>query len=318
MADRKQNFDNHARLVPIYHYVAAPIFLLNLVWTLWNLRDPSFSAVLDVLVAVALIILFVSARSFALKAQDRVIRVEMRVRMRTLLPEELQGRIHEFTPTQMVGLRFAGDAELPDLGPQGARREHHRDDPHQEADHRLAGGLLPRLGACGGTPRCTEAGEGERAAGGDPCDRAWRVSDGTGCAAASSVTRGSGPAPPRNPAQHEVRESTDRSRTCHAHASARRRSQFVLDGRNGISEEKQSGRAGSPGTESDGVGPVIDIAETGTQAIPPSERDSTGHPTPSADRRAEGHWRRGGPGRVHARRIVPGPPSSLNPIVALM
>ena len=115
MADRKQNFDNHARLVPIYHYVAAPIFLLNLVWTLWNLRDPSFSAVLDVLVAVALIILFVSARSFALKAQDRVIRVEMRVRMRTLLPEELQGRIHEFTPTQMVGLRFAGDAELPDL-----------------------------------------------------------------------------------------------------------------------------------------------------------------------------------------------------------
>ena len=62
------------------------------------------------LVAVALIILFLCARNFALKAQDRVIRGEMR--LRALLPEDLQGRINEFTPTQMVGLRFAGDAEL--------------------------------------------------------------------------------------------------------------------------------------------------------------------------------------------------------------
>ena len=115
MPDRKQNFDNHARFVPVYHYVAAPIFLVNLVWAVWNLRDPSFSALLDVLVAVALIILFLCARVFALRAQDRVIRVEMRLRMRELLPEDLQGRINEFTPTQMVGLRFAGDAELPDL-----------------------------------------------------------------------------------------------------------------------------------------------------------------------------------------------------------
>ena len=115
MADQKQNFENHVRLVPIYHFVTAPIFLLNLIWTAWNLRDPSFSAVLDVLVAVALIVLYLCARGFALRAQDRVIRVEMRLRMRELLPEDLQGRIHEFTPTQMVGLRFAGDAELPDL-----------------------------------------------------------------------------------------------------------------------------------------------------------------------------------------------------------
>ena len=115
MADQKQNFENHTRYVFIYHFVAAPIFLLNLGWAVWNLRDPSFSAVLDVLVAVALIIVFLCARNFALKAQDRVIRGEMRLRMRELLPEDLQGRINEFTPTQMVGLRFAGDAELPDL-----------------------------------------------------------------------------------------------------------------------------------------------------------------------------------------------------------
>ncbi len=115
MAEPQQNFDNHARFVPIYHYVAAPIFLVNLVWAVWSLRTPSFSALLDVLVAFALLIVLLYARGFALKAQDRVIRLEMRLRMRELLPEDLQGRIDEFTPTQMVGLRFAGDAELPDL-----------------------------------------------------------------------------------------------------------------------------------------------------------------------------------------------------------
>jgi len=115
MADQKQNFDNHVRFVPVYHYVAGPILLVNLVWAVWSLRAPSFPALLDVLVAVALIIVFLYARGFALKAQDRVIRLEMRLRMRELLPEDLQGRIDEFTPTQMVGLRFAGDAELPDL-----------------------------------------------------------------------------------------------------------------------------------------------------------------------------------------------------------
>ena len=115
MPDQKQNFDNHVRFVPVYHYVAGPILLVNLVWAVWSLRAPSFPALLDVLVALALIILFLYARGFALKAQDRVIRLEMRLRMRELLPEDLQGRIDEFTPTQMVGLRFAGDAELPDL-----------------------------------------------------------------------------------------------------------------------------------------------------------------------------------------------------------
>lgn len=115
MAHKAQNFENHARYVPVYHFVAYPILLLNLGWTAWNLRDPSFPAVLDVLVAVALLLVTYYARSFPLKAQDRVIRLEMRLRMRDRLPADLQGRIDEFTPTQMVGLRFAGDDELPDL-----------------------------------------------------------------------------------------------------------------------------------------------------------------------------------------------------------
>ena len=116
MADQRQNFANHTRFVPPYHYVAGPIFMLNFIWAIRGLFNGiTFDAILHVLVAAALIVLFLFARLFALKAQDRVIRLEMRLRMRELLPENLQGRINDFTPTQMVGLRFASDAELPDL-----------------------------------------------------------------------------------------------------------------------------------------------------------------------------------------------------------
>ena len=116
MANQEQDFANHARFVAPYHYVAMPILLVNFVWSVVGLTgEISFDALLKVLVAVALMIVALFARVFALKAQDRVIRLEMRLRMRELLPEDLQGRINEFTPTQMVGLRFAGDGELPEL-----------------------------------------------------------------------------------------------------------------------------------------------------------------------------------------------------------
>jgi hypothetical protein len=116
MADQEQNFANHARFVPPYHYVAFPILLANLIWRVLGLFDGiTVDASLNLLVAVALIIVALFARLFALGAQDRVIRLEMRLRLRELLPEDLQGRINDFTPTQMVGLRFASDAELPDL-----------------------------------------------------------------------------------------------------------------------------------------------------------------------------------------------------------
>jgi hypothetical protein len=114
--DQKQNFSNHTRWVPAFHFVAFPILVLNAGWAIYRLfGGVSFEAILNLLVAIALLITLFVARVFALKAQDRVIRLEMRLRMRELLPADLQGRIQEFTPAQMVGLRFAGDGELPTL-----------------------------------------------------------------------------------------------------------------------------------------------------------------------------------------------------------
>ena len=116
MANQGQNFANHTRTVPPFHYVALPILLINFVgWVVVLFDGITIDASLNLLVAVALIMVALFARIFALGAQDRVIRLEMRLRMRELLPEDLQGRINDFTPTQMVGLRFASDAELPDL-----------------------------------------------------------------------------------------------------------------------------------------------------------------------------------------------------------
>lgn len=111
-----QNFKNHSKIVPAFHLVAGPIFMFYVVWTIVRLvRHFSADNVVSVLVAIALLILAFEARLFALRVQDRVIRLEMRLRMRDVLPADLQTRIPEFTVGQLIALRFAGDLELPGL-----------------------------------------------------------------------------------------------------------------------------------------------------------------------------------------------------------
>src|SRR5487761_750413 len=118
MANEKpQNLQNHARFVPAYHMFVAPVLLLNIGWTIYHLVKIgiSFESVLGVWMALALFVLAFCARIFALTVQDRVIRLEMRLRLAQILPADLRLRIPEFTPGQLVSLRFAGDAELPAL-----------------------------------------------------------------------------------------------------------------------------------------------------------------------------------------------------------
>lgn len=116
MASEPQNLSNHARYVPGYHFVLAGILLVILGWQIVILaRHPGFPAFVGLLLAVALILMFWYMRVFAVTVQDRVIRLEERMRMERLLGAELKGRIGEFTPRQLVALRFASDAELPVL-----------------------------------------------------------------------------------------------------------------------------------------------------------------------------------------------------------
>jgi hypothetical protein len=114
--EKPQNFDNHARFVPAFHFFVLPVLLVNFVNSFFPLRHGiSYHSVFGVLLAAALLTLALTARTFALSVQDRVIRLEMQLRMAELLPMDLKGKINEFTLSQLVGLRFASDAELPDL-----------------------------------------------------------------------------------------------------------------------------------------------------------------------------------------------------------
>jgi hypothetical protein len=111
-----QTRQNHVRFFPIFHFGVLPLLLVYLIGTIYAaFTTRSLLAHLDMMLAVALILLALSARQMALRVQDRVIRLEERLRMRALLPADLQPRIDEFTVSQLVGLRFASDAELPAL-----------------------------------------------------------------------------------------------------------------------------------------------------------------------------------------------------------
>ena len=114
-----QDFQHHVRLVPIFHFFILPVFLVNAIWRLIQLKDGiSFASIMTALVAVTLFIFSGVARTFALRVQDRVIRMEMQLRMERLLSADLRPRIGDFTPGQLIALRFCCDEELPALARQ--------------------------------------------------------------------------------------------------------------------------------------------------------------------------------------------------------
>ena len=116
MSDRSQDFATHRRWVPLFHFFTMPVLLFNLVyWVIPVFSSFSFRSILAALVAVALFILAFLARVFAGSVQDRVIRLEERLRLERLLPDDLKRRTDEFSVRQLVGLRFASDEELPGL-----------------------------------------------------------------------------------------------------------------------------------------------------------------------------------------------------------
>lgn len=116
MSDTTQRYENHTRMVPLFHYVAFGILMINLGWSGRALfRDLSVDSGVTFLLAVGLILVAWFVRAFPLGVQDRVIRLEERLRLERLLPGDLKARIGDFTTNQLVGLRFASDEELPGL-----------------------------------------------------------------------------------------------------------------------------------------------------------------------------------------------------------
>jgi hypothetical protein len=113
----EQNFQNHVKRVPPFHFFVVPVFLVNFIYSIYHLfKVPfSFESVFGVLLALALVGAALFGRLFALSVQDRVIRLEMRLRMERILPADLKPRIEEFAVGQLIALRFASDAELPEL-----------------------------------------------------------------------------------------------------------------------------------------------------------------------------------------------------------
>ena len=113
----EQSYANHTKWVPTFHFFVVPVMVLNVVQSIVKLARHWFywDGLVGVLVALALLVFVFNARLFALRVQDRVIRMEERQRMARLLPEDLQARIMEFTLGQLVALRFASDGELPEL-----------------------------------------------------------------------------------------------------------------------------------------------------------------------------------------------------------
>lgn len=116
MSSPTQNFANHARWQPLYHYFASPVTALYAVYAVTQVfGDPSKANIIHALWAVAISAGVLSSRVMALTVQNRLIRLEMRLRLKEILSGELLTRSKALTVRQLIALRFASDAELPAL-----------------------------------------------------------------------------------------------------------------------------------------------------------------------------------------------------------
>jgi len=114
-----QSFRNHARTDPLYHYFSFAIlsasFIIAVVYLIYH---PHFFTAWIVVLTVAAFIPLFKLRTYALKVQDRVIRLEERLRLQALAPQEWHAQIHRLTEDQLIALRFAPDDELVELAQQ--------------------------------------------------------------------------------------------------------------------------------------------------------------------------------------------------------
>ena len=117
-----QNLKNHGRIDPPFHFVLFLVLVANLVFAVFHvvhhLEDASIASAWFVVLSLAVFIPFFKLRTYPLKVQDRVIRLEERLRLQALAPAEWHTQIYRLTEDQLIGLRFAADDEVVELAKQ--------------------------------------------------------------------------------------------------------------------------------------------------------------------------------------------------------
>ena len=114
-----QNLKNHARFDPPFHFVLLIVFLANLIISIvYVVKHPCFYSAWFVVLSVAAILALLKMRLYPLKVQDRVIRLEERIRLQALAPSEWHTQIYRLSEDQLIGLRFASDDEVVELAKQ--------------------------------------------------------------------------------------------------------------------------------------------------------------------------------------------------------
>jgi hypothetical protein len=123
MSDSKpQSLKNHGRLDPTFHVVLFFVLIANLVFAIFHLlhhwKDSPIAAAWFLVLSVVVFIPYFKLRLYPLKVQDRIIRLEERLRLQALAPTEWHTQIYRLTEDQMIGLRFAADDEVVELAKQ--------------------------------------------------------------------------------------------------------------------------------------------------------------------------------------------------------
>jgi hypothetical protein len=124
-----QSFANHTRFDPPFHFFVLPVFATTVVLAIVHLvKNPSLDAAWLVVFTIAATTAVLRSRVYAVKVQDRVIRLEERLRLAILLDKPLRARMTELSESQLIGLRFASDAELPALAARALAEKLSRSD----------------------------------------------------------------------------------------------------------------------------------------------------------------------------------------------
>ena len=110
MSASTQNYSNHVRRHPLYHFVLLPLVTIYLALAIWRMAvEPGWGSAQHLLLAVIMVFATFLIRIYPLRAQDRTIRLEESLRYERVLPPHLAARAHNLRRAQIIALRFASE-----------------------------------------------------------------------------------------------------------------------------------------------------------------------------------------------------------------